>query len=180
MSAQRRVSEGRPGETMVDGRGALNQFAPQKTRGRMEVTEVTGKGKMERWGAPLKARWESPDRRQCGGGLTPFSHPLAGGLTSGLRLQPFPWETGEVSLGFWEELGESHTEWPWAQLMAGAGWHGPAWCPAVRGAPEGRPWPQRAWLLAFSPGPTQMVPAALPVASRDIFSFFLSFSFLAS
>lgn len=50
MSAQRHVSEGQPGEAVVDGRGALNQFAPWKTRGRMEVTEVTGKGTRERLG----------------------------------------------------------------------------------------------------------------------------------
>lgn len=59
------------------------------------------------------------------GGHTLLSHSLAGGLTSWLRLKPFPWETGEASLGFWEESGESHMAWPGVQRIAGAGGQGP-------------------------------------------------------
>lgn len=50
MSAWRHVGEGQPGEAMVEGHGALNQFTAQKTRERMEVTQVMGKGTRERCG----------------------------------------------------------------------------------------------------------------------------------
>lgn len=98
------VGKGRPWEATVEGQGAVDQFSARKTRGRMVVTEVTGKGMRGRGGSAQGSLEDTRQTASWRGGCTLASHLPPVALIAGWGSS-LPLGNGGSILGSREESG---------------------------------------------------------------------------